>query len=241
MRPRLAPGFTVMTDAGAVWLIAGEDVRYRLGTTDPAALAGVLATCDGSRTLDELGERDTLARLIEERVLVDGTAQQAHVPVRGSRASGSGPLVERLRGDGDVEVFVQDSLDYRALLAKNREARAARRRWMWITTGPGGRAYVGPLLVPDAGPCAACLVVHFKRLSPVPELYDVVLAHAGPIAPAVMPPAAIDVVAALARWKLSLDGHLAALYTLHVVELADLTVSAHAPLVDPECTECRDR
>jgi ribosomal protein S12 methylthiotransferase accessory factor len=112
---------------------------------------------------------------------------------------------------------------------------------MWISTGPGGRAYVGPLFVPGAGPCAQCLLVHFKRLSPVPALYDALLAHDGPIAPTPFPDAAREVVHALASWKRSLvDGppH-AALYALHVIDVATLTVSAHVPLADLECEVCR--
>lgn len=236
-RPRLAPGFTTLVDGDSLWLIAGEDVRYRLRLEDPRWLAETLARCDGSRTVDELAThpdaRATLARLLEERVLVEGTAAQAHVEPRGYRAIGSGPLVDMLGGDGEVVVFVQDGLDHQALLAKNREL--LHRCWMWISTGPGGRAYVGPLFVPGAGPCAQCVLVHFKRLSPVPELYDVLLAHAGPIAPTPFPPDALAIVAALARAKLA----GAALYALHVVDVTTLTVTSHVPLADIECTACR--
>ena len=246
-RPRLVPGFTAMIDGDSLGLVAGEDVRYRLRLADPSWLAELLARCDGSRTVDELAThadaRQTIERLYEERVLVDGTASQAHVQAApGYRVTGTGPLSDALRGPaGEVEVLVQTSLDHQALLAHNREALAARRRWMWITTGPGGRAYVGPLFVPDAGPCAACLLVHFKRLSPVPELYDVVLKHDGPIAASPFPDAGIETVAALARWKLSLVASVMspALYALHVIGAGDLTISSHAPLADLECTECR--
>jgi hypothetical protein len=242
-RPRLAPGFTSIVDADSLWLVAGEDVRYRLRLADPSWLHAMLTRCDGSRTIDELAThadaRETIERLYAERVLVDGTAAQAHVPAAGFRVRGHGPLVTALAAPGgDIEVFVQDSLDHAALLAANRELRA--KRWMWITTGPGGRAYVGPLFVPDAGPCAACLLVHFKRLSPVPELYDV-LVKGEAIAPSPFPEAAIPMVAAFARWKLSLASQpmAAALYALHVIDAGDLTVTSHAPLADNECTECR--
>ena len=245
-RPRLAPGFTAMVDGDSLWLIAGEDVRYRLRLEDPTWLRDLLARCDGTRSVDELAThadaRSTIERLYEERVIVDGTAAQAHAPsAPGFHVVGDGPLADALRSDGEIEVLVQASLDHTALLAHNKHALAARRRWMWITTGPGGRAYVGPLFVPDAGPCAACLLVHFKRLSPVPELYDVVMKHAGPIAPSPFPDAAIATVAALARWKLGLVANpmAPALYALHVIDTAELTVTAHAPLADLECTECR--
>lgn len=247
-RPRLAPGFTTLVDDGGLWLVAGEDVRYRLRLADPQWLADVLARCDGSRTVDELAThpdaRATIERLYAERVLVDGAAAQAHAPAAGYRVTGDGPVAEALRAGADggaIEVFVQASLDHRALLAANRDALAARRRWMWISTGPGGRAYVGPLFVPDAGPCAACLLVHFKRLSPVPELYDVILAHAGPIAASPCPEPAVATVASLARWKLALAAQpmVAALYALHVIDLGALTVTSHAPLADIECEACR--
>lgn len=242
-RPRLAPGFTALLDGDSLWLVAGEDVRYRLRLADPAWLHAMLARCDGSRTIDELAThpdaKSTIDRLYAERVLVDGTAAQAHVPATGFRVRGRGPLVEALGATGgEIDVLAQDSLDHAELLAVNRELRA--RRWMWITTGPGGRAYVGPLFVPGAGPCAACLLVHFKRLSPVPELYDV-LVKGAPIAASPFPDAAIPTVAAFARWKLALAAQpmAAALYVLHVIDAGDLTVTSHVPLADIECAECR--
>ncbi len=245
------PAFTVLADRDSVWLVASEDLRYRLHVAEPAWLQAMLARCDGTRPASELiassghpdEARDTIERLYEERVLVDGTAAMAHTPVPPSyRVVGDGPLAAALGGSGaGLEVFVQDRFDLRAVLDHNRAALADRRSWMWVTTGPGARAFVGPLFVPDAGPCAECLLVHFKRLSPVPELYDAWLAHAGPIQSPSVPPAAIDTTAALARWKLSLlaDRSAAPLYALHVVETADLTVSTHAPLADPECAACR--
>jgi bacteriocin biosynthesis cyclodehydratase domain-containing protein len=231
IRPRLAPGFTTLIDAGSLWLVAGEDVRYRLTARDPRWLRELIARCDGSRTLDELATahddaRATLERLYEERVLVDGTAAQAHVAIEPAA----------------IELFMQDSLDHRALLAKNGELLASRRRWMWITTGPGARAYVGPLFVPGAGPCAQCLLVHFKRLSPVPELYDVLIAHDGPIAATPFVDAARQTVDAFVRWKLSLASAplaVPALYALHVIETSELTITSHVPLADVECTACR--
>ncbi len=257
MRPRLAPGFTLVADAGAVWLVAGEDVRYRLEPGgDPAWLVDALRRCDGTRTLDAIvaeapadhrtDAREAITGLTEERVLVDGTPVQAHAPAIGVRVVGDSPLAELVRAavpTGDaIEVLVQDTLDHGALLRHNAEAVAARRRWMWISTGAASRAYVGPLFVPDAGPCAACLLVHFKRLSPAPALYDALLDHAGPFARAELSPAFERAIAAHAAWKLELAaqpvGH-AALYTLHVLEDGDRTVTSHAPIADPECAACR--
>src|SRR5688500_19241522 len=108
-RPRLAPGFTAMVDAGSVWLVAGEDIRYRLTVADPAWLRDMLARGDGTRTIDELvgatghekDARSTLEQLIEERVLVEGPAAQAHgavprgtAPPMGYRVVGIGALAD---------------------------------------------------------------------------------------------------------------------------------------------------
>jgi bacteriocin biosynthesis cyclodehydratase domain-containing protein len=260
-RPRLAPAFTIAVDAAAVWLIAGEDLRYRLGVDDdPRWLAELLSRCDGSATFADLIEsiaasrrsdaEATITRLYEERVIFDGTAEHAHTPGPSSYTlAGRSALAEAMRGraadDGVITVLAQDRLDYSELLNHNRAALAAKRRWMWITTGPGGRAYVGPLFVPDAGPCAECLLVHFKRLSPVPELYDLLLdhgAHGRRIAASPFPAEGIDVTVAIARWKLAMASESQpqpALYALHVINVADLTVSSHIPLGDPECPACR--
>jgi hypothetical protein len=67
------------------------------------------------------------------------------------------------------------------------------------------------------------------------------IAHDGAIAATPFPDAALETVAALARWKLSLAANpmAPALYALHVIEVGDLTVTAHAPLIDVECAQCR--
>jgi bacteriocin biosynthesis cyclodehydratase domain-containing protein len=97
------------------------------------------------------------------------------------------------------------------------------------------------LFLPDTGPCLECLVDHFRLRSPVPELYDLIAAHPGPFTAAVFEPAALAVVADLVAWKLSLIAHEpapAALYALHVVEVATLEVSSHRVLINPECPAC---
>nr|MBA3392399.1 hypothetical protein [Deltaproteobacteria bacterium] len=111
-RPRLAPGFTIAPghagDGAAVWLVAGEDVRYRLGVADPGWLVALLARCDGTQPLDGLLEgvpaaqhadaRELVTRLVAERVLVDGTAVAAHAPQPAAyRVIGSGALADALR------------------------------------------------------------------------------------------------------------------------------------------------
>ncbi len=257
MRPRLAPHFTCAVAEGIVWLVAGEDVRYRIDPGgDPSWLRDAIARCDGHRTLAAIvaevpapmraDAEAALRRLYEERVLVDGAAAEAHVSsAPGCRVIGTSRVAELLGGrDGPIELFVQDTLDHAALLAHNRAALAAQRRWMWISTGAATRAYVSPLFVPDAGPCAACLLVHFKRLSPAPDLYDALITHGEqhlPFAAAELPAPALEITAALARWKLALAAEpmaVPALYALHVVELGTLTVTSHAPIRDPECAAC---
>lgn len=253
LRPRLAPGFTVVPgDAQLVWLVAGEDVRIALRGDDLATwLPALLEACDGTRTIDALvAERPADARalldgLVGERILVDGGAVRAHqaLPPRW-HVEGDGQLAEALRArapGGGLAVFAQDTLDLGAALAANARMRAAPARWLWATIGPAARGFVGPLLLPDAGPCLECLIDHFRLRSPVPALYDQIVAHAGPFAPAAFEPAAVDAVASLVAWKLALiDRPLApaALYALHVVEVATLETSSHRVLINPECPAC---
>lgn len=257
LRPRLAPGFSVLADRGAIWLVAGEDLRFRIGAD--AWLAELLRRCDGATSIAALAElappehraevAPLLEQLVGERVLVEGTPVQAHVASSAIEVVGSGDVARALAAawpasSGAITAFVQDRMDHAALLAFNADALARGRRWMWITTGPAQRAYVGPLFVPDAGPCAACVLLHFKRLSPVPDLHDVLIARGGDTVAANVDDAMLATVAAVARWKLALVAEpvaRAALYALHVVEASDLTVTSHAPIADPECTACRAR
>jgi hypothetical protein len=91
-RPRLALPFTVLTDRDTVRLVAGEDFRYTLsGQGLDGWLPGFLAGLDGRTPLDRaLGQlpqdqreqaRQLVDRLYGERVLIDGTAADAHTPV----------------------------------------------------------------------------------------------------------------------------------------------------------------
>src|SRR5262249_9506871 len=113
--------------------------------------------------------------------------------------------------------------------------------------GPRGGPSAGPLFRPAAGPCLGCLLPHFRRLSPAPGLYDDLAAHARagrPLAPAPFPPPAAAVVRQLLLWKADLAAQAeapAALYRLHVLEVASLEVTAHRVFVDPECPECGGR
>jgi bacteriocin biosynthesis cyclodehydratase domain-containing protein len=267
-RPRLALPFTILTGPDTVRLVAGEDFRYSF--TAPALetwLPDWLAGLDGSAKLDDAvgrlpdahraAARRLADRLYGERVLIDGTAADAHVagecrltfvgsarwiPAEaGSHASSPAIPPEHLT------VFCQDRLDYREALQFNRERLASGERWFWATTGPMGRAYVSPLFLPDAGPCLACLLNHFRRLSPVADLYDDLTARAaagGEIPAVPFPPPAVEIVRQMTVWKAGLVAETqapAALYRLHVLEVGTLEVSSHRVIVDPECPACGRR
>lgn len=239
-RPRLAYPFTVLTAPDTVRLIAGEDFRYTL--TGPGLdrwLPRLVTRLTGADTLEALltelpeehrqAARELVEGLYGERVLVDGPAAAAHVAVP----------------EGRVRVLVQDRLDYAAALTAQREARAEGQPFLWASVAPLQRAYVGPLFLPDAGPCFGCLLAAFRRLSPAPELYDALLDHGrrgGVFEQAPFPEEGRTVVQALLRWKLGCaeaEEPPAALYRLHVLELDTMAVSTERVFLDPECPECR--
>jgi bacteriocin biosynthesis cyclodehydratase domain-containing protein len=88
------------------------------------------------------------------------------------------------------------------------------------------------------------LLGHFRRLSPAPEVYDGLLAHARlgrSVEPVPFPKEAAAILVQLALWKIALLAQLEAqpaLYRLHVLETETLEVSSHRVFVDPECPEC---
>ncbi len=261
MRPRLAHAFTIVPDHDAVWLVAGEDLRFALRGEGAAEwLPALLGACDGRLTIDELVERAPAARrpearelidgLVGERVLVDGGAAAAHQVLPSAwSVDGTGRLADALRTreharTGGIAVHAQDTLELAGALAANEWHIAERTPWLWASIGPGGRALIGPLLLPDAGPCLECLVDHFRLRSPVPELYDLIAAHRGPFEPSAFEPAALGMVAELVAWKLELvarEPAPSALYALHAVEVATLEVSSHRVLINPECPACARR
>jgi bacteriocin biosynthesis cyclodehydratase domain-containing protein len=241
MRPALALPFTIIPSANRVHLIAGEDFRYTLnGPALEMWLPAWLPLLDGSRTLDGLlallpeerrgGARQLVERLYGERVLTDGPSAAAFAPCRAA-----------------PRVLLQDRLDYDAALRFNRERLDDKTPWVWATTGPMGRGYVGPLFLPDAGPCMACLFAAFRRLSPAPEIYEELIRHArrgGEVKASPAPEHVVAVVRELVRWKeesAQQPEPAAALFRLHVVEAATLEVSSHSVFVDPECAECGGR
>jgi bacteriocin biosynthesis cyclodehydratase domain-containing protein len=262
----LALPFTVLAEPDTVRLVAGEDVRYTLTAAGlDRWLPVLLAGCDGRHLLSELIERlppscqvparELAERLYGERILVDGTAAEAHKAVRyRPEVEGGGRLAERLvwaaekldRALPALPCLCQDSLDYEAALAFNRRCLRGRSPWLWVTTGPLSRGYVSPPFLPDAGPCLACLLRNFQRLSPAPELYDALRRHSragGAFAPTPFPEAGLGILENLVWWKLGLLAMPlppASLYRLHVLEEASMEVSAHRLFVDPECPECDD-
>jgi bacteriocin biosynthesis cyclodehydratase domain-containing protein len=143
-------------------------------------------------------------------------------------------------------VFCQDQLDYAAALAFNARCLREATTWLWATTGPMSRGYISPPFVPTAGPCLACLIGHFRRLSPAPELYDALIDHARcgrEIVPAPFPATGLEILAQIVLWKLDqmrrIDP-LAALFRLHVLELETMEISSHRVLADPACPACGD-
>jgi bacteriocin biosynthesis cyclodehydratase domain-containing protein len=261
-RPCLALPFTILTGPDRVRLIAGEDFRYTLNA--PALeswLPEFLSKLDGRLTRDELlallpAERRSaaeqlLARLYGERVLIDGPAPCAHRPAAyGLRAEGDSALRDGLGGiaaadtSPAVAVLCQDRLDYAEVLRFNEKALNGNDPWMWVTVGPLNRGYVSPVFLPDAGPCLRCLLTHFQRLSPAPELYADLIDHARqgkPLCPAPFPPHGLAILQQLLLWKAVLlqePEAPAALFQLHVLEAATLEVTAHRVFCDPECPAC---
>jgi bacteriocin biosynthesis cyclodehydratase domain-containing protein len=263
-RPRLALPFTLLTGADTVRLVAGEDFRYTLtGAALESWLPAWLNGLDGRTPLDaalaclpeahQAAARALVDRLYGERVLIDGSAADAHVPARlrlvpeGSAAWARDWHPGTAESGAELPALCQDRLDYDEALRFNRRCLQTATPWLWASTGPMSRAFVSPLFLPDAGPCLNCLLYHFRRLSPAPELYDALCEHAragGEVVPVPFPPQALAIVQQLLLWKASAAAAAdapAALYRLHVVEAATLEVSTHRVFVDPECRECGGR
>jgi bacteriocin biosynthesis cyclodehydratase domain-containing protein len=252
---------TIISEDDHLHLICGEDVRYSIRADGLATpLAELLRKCDGRTPLHSLLEgladedqaraRDLINRLWGERILVDGPVEAAQGAARyRAAAEGSGPLVQRLcspAGDRPpIAVLCQETLDYRAALDFNRRClRSPTCPWLWVTTGPSSRGYVSPVFLPDAGPCLACLLGQFQRLSPVPQLYDALRLHAergGAFSAAEFPPRGLTILEQVVRWKierLGEDPPSEAVFRLHVLELDTMEVSVHRVFRDPTCPEC---
>ncbi|MBI3099540.1 MAG: TOMM precursor leader peptide-binding protein [Planctomycetes bacterium] len=163
-------------------------------------------------------------------------------PVPGLASASSSPGGHASR-ERTLVVMSQDRLDYAAALATGRRCRAEGSALLWATTGPMNRALVGPVFLPEAGPCLTCLYRHFHRLSPAPEIYDGLLDHTArgePIVPIPFPAGGEEVVAGLVRWKIRMlreNPEQSALYRLHVVENDALEVTAYPVFIDPDCPD----
>lgn len=262
-RPRLALPFSFLETPDQVRLVAGEDFRYTLHAPGlDRWLPGFLAGLDGRRTLGEaLGGipeeyRGAAARIVDrlygERAVVDGSAFEAHSPLtRTIRPEGNGPLLGGLEAGGaassPLHVLVQDRLDYDEVLRFNRRCLEGCDPWLWATIGPMDRGYVSPVFLPTSGPCLGCLLLHFRRRSPAPEIYDGLIEQGRqgkPIQPAPFPGPGVEILKNLILWKASRLADAVpsvSLYRLHVFEVDTLEVTSHRVFLDPECGECRGR
>jgi hypothetical protein len=273
-RPRLAYPFSILTGPNTVRLVAGEDLRYTLTAsglehwlpslleqlTGREMLSVVLAALAPEQRASAL---EIIQRLYGERVLVDGSAADAHAPRKYHiLVAGEGELCERIaarflslplaeEGPGatsnplpNLVVLCQDRLDYEQALQHNRRCRAAEMPFLWVSHGALSRAYVSPLFLHDAGPCFSCLLRSFLRLSPAPEIYDALREHARqgkPLQAAEFPHEGLLILEGLILWKLQqaeLQTPSPALYRLHVLEREHCEVSTHHVFVDSFCPEC---
>lgn len=262
-RLRLALPFTVIREPGLVRLVAGEDHRYTLRQErvdewlppllerldEGAQVEALLATAPDER---RAAAESLLRRLLGERVLVDDVPRFEAPRRFDLLVEGEGGLRDRVaeahHADGDGEplaVLCQDRLDLARALDWHRACLEAARPALWATTGPLGRGFVGPLFLPDQGPCLACLVARFRGLSPAPSLYDALVGHArrgGEVRPVPFPPRGEAILAELVLWKVELAAaelQPPALFRLHVLDASSLATSTHRLARDPGCEVCR--
>ncbi len=267
-RPCLALPFTILSSPHRVRLVAGEDFRYTLeGAELDSWLPVWLPLLDGRRTLVEAlaalpeerrtAAREVVQRLYGERVLIDGPPASAHTPSAFTLVlEGEGLLRQSLTSacqsasdsaSRPFPLLCQDRLDYDEALRFNRRCAGGNTPWLWASSGAMSRGYVSPLFLPDAGPCLECLLNHFQRRSPVPEFYTGLIAHAQqgrPIEATPLPGRALAMLAHLVLWKAELgqEAHPpAALFRLHVLEVATLEITSHRVFSDPECPTCAGR
>jgi len=211
-------------------------------------------------------------RLRSERMLFDGPVlPPPEIPWQ-IQIEGTGVLVQRARelwlpendanrpsAEGErtlnapnrrnppvVRVLVQQDLDLAQVLEFNRRQLAEEAdAWLWVTTGPLARGYVSPVLLKWGRPCLECLLRHFRRLSPAPQLYDVLERPAEPMRFVPGEPAEplARVVLEIANWKLRRLGQspaAASQFALHVVEGETLETTLHPVWLDPTCPGCGD-
>ena len=262
-RPRLAYPFTILTGPNTVRLVAGEDFRYTLNAPELETwLPPLLERCRGKETLQVIlaalppaqgdAALQVIGHLYGERVLVDGSASDAHVAVKYRVViEGQGPLRDMLEGgdlpggtERELVIHCQDRLDYDEALRINSRCRESGTPLLWASCGAMSRAYVSPLFLPDAGPCFHCLLRSFQRLSPAPEIYDALREHARqrkPIAAVDFPHEGLLMLQGVILWKLQeaeRENPDAALYRLHVLEREHFEVSTHRVFIDAGCPDC---
>jgi len=267
-RVRFAFPFAILTKPDTVRLVAGEEFRYTLRSPSldqwlPQLLSSFEREVEWRPLLDQLPcERhqqglEIIIQLYGERVLLEGNGDHSQMPspLRWV-VEGSGKLSERLRGAVPavltnavhLVVLCQDTLDYAAALDFNRRCRRSDAAgWLWISCGPMGRGFVSSVFRPQAGPCLGCLIRNFQRLSPAPEIYEHLIEHScagGEIPPVPFPAPALDLLAALARWKIESSAQAepsVGVYRLHVVETDTMECTTHRVFRDPHCPDCSPR
>ncbi|HWG47526.1 MAG TPA: TOMM precursor leader peptide-binding protein [Gemmataceae bacterium] len=267
-RPCLALPFTILSSPNRIRLVAGEDFRYTLdGAELDAWLPLWLPMLDGRRTLSETlavlpeerrgAASEIVQRLYGERVLIDGPTASAHTPATFALVlEGEGLLRQELTAacqssdnaaSRPLSVLCQDRLDYDEALRFNHRCAGGDSPWLWASSAALSRGYVSPLFLPDAGPCLECLLNHFQRRSPMPELYTDLIAHARQgrrIEPTPISGHALAMLTHLVSWKAELareEHPPAALFRLHVLDVATLEITSHRVFSDPECPTCAGR
>lgn len=272
--PKLALTFTILSDRHQVRLIAGEDYRYTFSGKDidqwlPLLLSkfnGTITVDQALKDIDEKYRNDAvkfITRLYGERILID------HLSLNSTsnnsyqiKLLGRGKLFDLLQTEikqlaistnknsdfaKTINILCQDRLDYYELLNFNRaQLQQSNNFWLWASYGALSRAYVSQLCLTNAGPCLSCLINQFKRLSPMPNIYDHLIDQAkkgGEITPVDISEHPLAMLKHLVLWKLSLinsdNESPAAIFRLHVLEFDKLEITSHRVLIDPDCTECR--
>jgi bacteriocin biosynthesis cyclodehydratase domain-containing protein len=267
-RVRFAFPFAILTGPSLVRLVAGEEFRYTLRSPSleqwlPAFLSNFQMDVEWRGLMKQLPSEhnqqalEIIARLYGERVLLESNGEHGPIPtpIR-FVVEGEGQLCKRVQmaertslnvrpSSAEVAVLCQDNLDYAAALDFNQRRRKSNALgWLWLTSGPMGRGFVSPVFRPDAGPCLACLIRNFQRLSPFPEIYDHLIEHsraAKEIPSLPFPAPALDILASLARWKIEQSTNpepSSAIYRLHVVEIKGMDCTTHRVFRDPYCPQC---
>ncbi|MEO8903484.1 MAG: TOMM precursor leader peptide-binding protein [Polyangiaceae bacterium] len=182
-----------------------------------------------------------LRRSVAVQVLA-GT--NVHPDVIASALAGAGLRVDQ---DAALRVVVTD--DYLTPELASLNANRIRTERPWLLLKPNGAVpFIGPLFMPNDGPCWECLAFWLRGNRPVEELVRRQRQAAGPVSPpqaslpasiqAVAHLAAVGVARALAsEHPLSTDPLHAALFAL---DLAVFQLEPHAVTRRPQCAACGD-